>query len=892
MKRKVIICIWTAIIACMALTAVNSWAITLSVSPNPVMSKQNVSINATASFVATPCPLNINFGDGTPAYIQNCVTTPCTASTAHIYSSPGTFTITASAGCGATPPNPVSTILFVQCAPLIITSPAALPSGTVGQAYTYQLLAQVPAIQAPVSFSLVAGSLPPGVQLSSAGLITGTPASGGVYTFTVRATDSCGAGIQTSEKTHTIQIPQPPLNVVPVPPSIRIARGQSSAYNVGYQFRGVPSYSASLTSSAGNFMHGGQIIETNPVPLIVTVQNGAGLVSDAVNVPVRVIERVLQGNTNTFTYSRTFSDSQTSVTATVFFTITTEAGAEFELKRIELFFDNRRPEITITRNFPKLKAFAAIRFTGSGLLQGYWEVDGRLLSTVNQHLVYAKDVVLETPAIPSLPTFEPGSHIVRFVVTVPATAISLPSIVYFVTPEETEPLSARILLISPGYEDKLAYAPATFRWEPLARSDVYLVQYFEGRDSQPIFSAYAKESSYTLPKALFNNVFSPGRAYYWKVTGFNHENNIKGESELRPFTFREPPDHVQGQIIAVFSETAFSDVLLNELKDKFSLTLSDNFLLKALHLRAVIFETKEDIYPIMDALGKDGRITIAQPNFIFRTLSDPKRRMQYANDIMQIDRIHESLTGRGIIVAVLDTGIEQDHQDLKETVLHAENFVKGGDYVPEIHGTAVAGIIAAGLNGVGIEGVAPDARILAMRVCVQLSDELPQGECHSDSIAKALDKAIGQKSHIVNMSFGTTRYDNLIAKLLEKGASQGILFVAPSGNLTHENSLRFPASHPSVISVGGVDEQMKPYPNTGITLQTSVNAPAVNILTTVPVNKYNFMHGTSMSAAYISGVLAAAREKHPGFTKDTLPAFKGDICAWEEKLLHLSLCGK
>ncbi|MEW6570216.1 MAG: S8 family serine peptidase [Nitrospirota bacterium] len=801
MKGTINIFICMAFILCIAVTAENSWAVTLNVTPNPAIVGQNVNINATANFLVTPCPININFGDGTPVYIQNCTVTPCTATTTHIYTTPGTFTVTAGAGCGTAPPDPVSTLLFVQLPPVTV-------------------------------------------------------------------------------------------NVTPVPSSFRIARGQSSAHNVSYQFRGTSSLNIPLTSPEGIFTVGNEIIGTVPIPFTVNIQNGSGLIAETVNIPAGIIERALQNNSTAFAYTRTFSNAQTSATATVLFTITTEAGADFALKRIELYFDNRRPEITVARNYPKLRAFAAIRFTGSGLLQGYWEVDGRLLSTVNQHLVYAKDVLLETPEIPPLPTFDPGSHIVRFVITSPSTAIPLPSIVYFVTPGETIPIPAKIKLIAPAHEAKIKYAPERFLWEPLDATAVYLIQYFDKPGSKPIFSAYTIESSYSLPQSVFNTVFSPGQKYSWKVTGFKDEKNIRGESEIRSFTFQDLPDHIQGQIMAVFAESTFSGLLVNELKEKFSFTLLDTFPIKALNLMVVIFETKDDIFPIINALGKDSRVSMAQPNFIFRTMSDPKRRVQYSNDIMQIDRIHESLKGHGIAVAVIDTGVDMKHEDLKDMVIYAENFIKGKEYVPEIHGTAVAGIIAAGVNGMGIEGIAPGAHVLALRACRQISSEASQGECYSDSIAKAMDKAIGQNAHIVNMSFGTARHDNLISKLIGKGTEHGIMFVAPSGNLVYEKSLRFPASHPSVISVGGLDEQMKPYPNAEITSKTTVSAPAVNILTTVPVNKYNFISGTSISSAFISGVLAVALEKDKGITKDKLPVFKGDICAWEEELLKLSLCEK
>jgi subtilisin family serine protease len=142
------------------------------------------------------------------------------------------------------------------------------------------------------------------------------------------------------------------------------------------------------------------------------------------------------------------------------------------------------------------------------------------------------------------------------------------------------------------------------------------------------------------------------------------------------------------------------------------------------------------------------------------------------------------------------------------------------------------------------------------------------------------------------MSFGSIHYDSLISKLIGRGVALGILFVAPAGNLPNEEDLRFPASHPSVIPAGGLDEKLNPYPNSDITKKSLVSAPAVNIISTVPGNKHNFLSGTSLSSAYVSGILALALEKDKTINKQKLPPYKGDICKWEEELLKMKICEK
>jgi hypothetical protein len=465
-----------------------------------------------------------------------------------------TFTVRATDSCGTgaqTSDKSLSiTVNPTACTPLSITSPSTLPMGIVNQTYSYQITTT--GGQAPITFRFLSDTYPPGLRMTSTGLISGTPTSAGNYTFPVRATDSCAAGAQNAENDFsiTVQLIPPPvtISVNPVPSSLSIPRGYSSLSNVLYQFTGSSSLNTTLNSSAGDFVVGSEIIGTNAIPLTVKIKNGNGNVSEVINVPVAVIERALKRGANNFIYVRNFSDASINVTATVNFMITTEAGADFEIKRIDLYFENRRPEITVNRGFPKLKAFADIRFVGSGFLQGYWEVDGRLLSRVDQHLTYGASVTLQTPDIPPLPTFDTGSHVVRFVITTPATDLQLPSIIYFITAEEGRWKPVNIVLLSPVDYSIIEYAPVKFEWEKLDKTPLYFIRFYDKPDSTPIFSAYAKEAYYTLPDIALKGVFSPGKKYYWKVSGFDAENKVIGESETWGFTFALEKGKLQGSV--------------------------------------------------------------------------------------------------------------------------------------------------------------------------------------------------------------------------------------------------------------------------------------------------------------------------------------------------------
>jgi hypothetical protein len=110
-------------------------------------------------------------------------------------------------------------------------------------------------------------------------------------------------------------------------------------------------------------------------------------------------------------------------------------AAGLTITRIQLYFDNNRPEITIKRNYP-LKVYAEIGFNGTGLLEGYWEVDGEFLANVKIMLPSGNKVVIESPDNPTIPAFVSGTHKLRFIITRPSMTITFPQAIYFVTTDE------------------------------------------------------------------------------------------------------------------------------------------------------------------------------------------------------------------------------------------------------------------------------------------------------------------------------------------------------------------------------------------------------------------------------------------------------------------------
>jgi hypothetical protein len=214
------------------------------------------------------------------------------------------------------------------------------------------------------------------------------------------------------------------------------------------------------------------------------------------------------------------------------------ASPAFSISRIALYFENRRPDITVQRNVP-VKVFADISYSGSGLLQGYWEVDGRILSYVNQHVISGNALTIQTPQIPPMPTFDPGTHVVKFVITNPTKTVPMPSIAYFVTPSDYAGKSIVIKTVSPKDKSVITYAPVTFTWEGFQTDASYSIQFYDSPEQgKPIFSLCVLGSSYTLSGDALKMIFVPNRKYYWKIKGCSVDNDY-GESYLGEVTFKK-----------------------------------------------------------------------------------------------------------------------------------------------------------------------------------------------------------------------------------------------------------------------------------------------------------------------------------------------------------------
>ncbi|MFM9370538.1 S8 family serine peptidase [Streptomyces sp. Da 82-17] len=246
---------------------------------------------------------------------------------------------------------------------------------------------------------------------------------------------------------------------------------------------------------------------------------------------------------------------------------------------------------------------------------------------------------------------------------------------------------------------------------------------------------------------------------------------------------------------------------------------------------------------------------------------DPMRDQQWALDALKLPAAWESEKGKDTVIAVVDSGADLDHPDLKGRLVDGHDFVDGDDEPLDRngHGTHVAGIAAAHTdNGVGVAGGAPDAKIMPVRVLGA------DGSGENANITKGIVWAADHGADVINLSLGE---GPLMSNLLKGGIlnaamqhahAKGAVVVAAAGN-DGANTQPYKVTTP-VLIVGASDQSGKPADFSNFGAQNAVSAPGVGILSTLPTYRtretlkndsgYGKLDGTSMASPYVAAVAA------------------------------------
>lgn len=222
----------------------------------------------------------------------------------------------------------------------------------------------------------------------------------------------------------------------------------------------------------------------------------------------------------------------------------------------------------------------------------------------------------------------------------------------------------------------------------------------------------------------------------------------------------------------------------------------------------------------------------------------------------------DGITGKGINIAILDSGIYADHSDFGSKIKEGVNFVNK-DQLPIDdggHGTLIAGIISAKHNNMGIDGVAPDANIYPLKVL----DKWGNGEI--GHVIEAIYWCIDNNIDIINMSFAISENSTELDRAIRRALDANVIIVAAAMN-SYGNDVGYPAANDGVVSVTAIDAKSN-LSQTGPYGKVDFSAPGVDVLSTSINNDYSYVSGTSIATPYITGIIALLLQREPSARLD------------------------
>jgi hypothetical protein len=293
----------------------------------------------------------------------------------------------------------------------------------------------------------------------------------------------------------------------------------------------------------------------------------------------------------------------------------------------------------------------------------------------------------------------------------------------------------------------------------------------------------------------------------------------------------------------------------------------------------------------LERLRSEGAIASAQPNWVY-TLQQPATAAgdaatppggavlataatgeastaplpgQYAAAKLQLDAAHARAQGRGVLVAVIDTGADAAHPELAGAIEASFDALTGVDPAPGAHGTAMAGAIAARVR---LSSAAPAARLLTARAFG------PPGargvaEGVTFNVVTCLDWSVEHRARVLSMSFAGPA-DTFMARMIQLARARGVVPVAASGNAGPQSAPLHPAATPGVLAVTASDADDHILPQAVRGNHVAVTAPGVDVLVPAPRGGYDLTTGTSVAAAEVSGVVALLLEARPDLAPDAV----------------------
>lgn len=286
--------------------------------------------------------------------------------------------------------------------------------------------------------------------------------------------------------------------------------------------------------------------------------------------------------------------------------------------------------------------------------------------------------------------------------------------------------------------------------------------------------------------------------------------------------------------------------------------------IKGLHYVAVRVKNKNKLQQTIQKYLKNKKVVSVNlsPKYKLTGTTDPKVSDQFMHQLLKTADAQKLAGKSQVKVAVIDTGIDRNHPELKGNIIKSKNIINPmNPSNPDIHGTHVAGIIAGKKdNGIGGYGIDPSAKILSLDVF--------DGDMWTFdyTIANAILEAVNEGADVINMSLGGSLPSDVLKEAVDKAISKGVVVVAAAGNEASDTP-SYPAKYEGVLSVGSINKDKKLSDYSSYGPSTDVVAPGEDVYSTYydyeKGSSFTKLSGTSMASPVVAGTVALLMSKHP-----------------------------
>lgn len=274
---------------------------------------------------------------------------------------------------------------------------------------------------------------------------------------------------------------------------------------------------------------------------------------------------------------------------------------------------------------------------------------------------------------------------------------------------------------------------------------------------------------------------------------------------------------------------------------------------------------KKDLQKAIVSYQKNSKVLSVNQSVTYKTNAvdaDPKAKDQYHLSLLKINEA-QKLSGKNkVIVAIIDTGIDQTHPELKGLFLPSYNVINPmNQTAPDVHGTHVTGILAGKKgNGIGGYGINPNVKILPI-------DVFDRDFVTNDyTIAQAIIYAADHGAKVINMSIGSSFPSSVVEEAVEIAINKGVTIVASQGN-GGDDFPQYPASYEGVIGVGSINKDKKLSSFSTYGASTDIVAPGEDIYAPIfdyeKKSSFSTLSGTSMATPIVAGVASLLLSKYP-----------------------------